>query len=85
MEKYKGHIFLSQVCGRNNVVCFKNMASRIISDEWYEDRRTSIEEESRRVLVAAAKLIKAEIKGVKYGTDTYPLITDLNNLPTVKD
>lgn len=85
MEKYEGHIFLSQVCGRNNVVCFKNMASRIISDKWYEGRRTSIEEESRRVVVAAAKLIKAEIKGVKYGTDTYPLITDLNNLQTVKD
>jgi hypothetical protein len=85
VEKYNDHIFFAQVCGRNNVVCFKNMASSIISDKWYADRKTNIEEESQRIVVAAAKLIKAQIRGAKYVMDHNPLNTHISNLQTAKD
>ena len=33
-EHYKEHIFFAYVEGRENVVCFKNMAMYIINEKW---------------------------------------------------
>ena len=41
-ERYGEYVFFTEVCGRKNVICFKNMASTIISDKWYTDRKTTI-------------------------------------------
>ena len=65
LEKYKDEIVLSQVAGKNNVLCFKNTASRILSDRWYSERQSNIDDESQRIVVAAAKLIKAQIRDSK--------------------
>ena len=34
-EQYRN--FLSEVGGRDNVVCFKDMATHIINEKWYTD------------------------------------------------
>ena len=72
-EKYGEHIFFSEVAGKRNVICFKNMASCVINEKWYGDRRTEIADESVRVVVAAAKLIKAQIREMVCDMDKYPL------------
>ena len=52
-----------------NVICFKNMASTIISDKWYTDRKKNDQDESLRIVIAAAKLVKAQIHESAYTTD----------------
>ena len=37
-EKYSDNIFFAEVAGRKNVICFKDMASYIVSDTWYAER-----------------------------------------------
>lgn len=74
LEKtFQEHIFFAEVNGRRNVVCFRDMASYIINEKWHKDRKTDIEEESIRIVAAAAKLIKAQIRGTLYSTDEYPI------------
>jgi len=45
---------------RKDVVCFRNMALYIVSDEWYNERIDS-KKGSERVMIAAAKLVQEEI------------------------
>ena len=53
-EKYKDFVFFAEICGRKNVVCFRNMASWIIRDKWYE-RKTNAEDEAKRIVETAVK------------------------------
>ena len=48
------------------------MASCVISDKWYSDRQASIEDESLRIVIAASKLIKAQIREMREDMDRYP-------------
>src|SRR6218665_3143053 len=54
-DKYGDHIFFSEINGCKNVIGLRNMVSSTIANKWYTV------EKSRRIVVAAAKLIKAEI------------------------
>jgi len=38
LKKYGDHIWFASVCGRKDVICFRDMASRIVNDQWYKDR-----------------------------------------------
>ena len=37
------------------------MAENVINEKWYKGRKDSIEDEAERIVVATAKLIKANI------------------------
>ena len=54
------------------MICFRNMASRIITDKWYRERENNSENESTRIVTAAAKLIRAEIREMDCNTANYP-------------
>ena len=71
-EKYGDHLFISEVCGRKNVVCFKDMATRLMNEKWCEDRDGDVSRESERIVVTAAKLIKAGIREMANNTTCYP-------------
>ena len=60
-EKYSD-IFFAEVAGRKNVICFKDMASYIVSDTWYAERKEGINDEAKRIIKTAAKLVKNNIK-----------------------
>jgi hypothetical protein len=83
-EKYCDDIFFSEVCGRKNVICFQNMASRLINEKWYADRSCNVADESIRIVTAAAKLIQAQIRESMYTVDEYPLTNDLCNITNAK-
>ena len=72
-HRYEGHIFFAELAGKRNVVCFRDMASCVINDKWYSDKRTEIVDESLRVVIAAAKLIKAQIREIMFDMDKYPV------------
>ena len=50
----------------------KDAASNVISDQWYKERKQDIEEEKRRIIAAAASLIRSEVRKAKYPLDVYP-------------
>ena len=60
-DRYRDHLFSAEVNGRENVVCFRDMTSLIINDKWYEAKRDNVEDESERVVLVAAKIIKAQL------------------------
>ena len=78
-DRYGDDMYISEVCGRKNIVCFRNVALIIVNKKWYDDRKEDMTEESYRIVSAAAKLIKAEIHQCNYSTTTYPSGNDINN------
>ena len=57
MSFYGGHIYFSELPGRPNLVCFKDMASFIL-----ENFKKSEEQTSYDIIAAAAKIIKSDIR-----------------------
>ena len=76
IEKYKEHIFFAEKEGRKHVICFRDTANMIINDVWSNDRKTDILDEARRIVKAAAKILKSEIRGASC-TEFYPNSDDI--------
>ena len=79
-EHYKEFIFFAKVEGHGSVVCFMNMAKYIINEKWYSDKKANIEDEAERIMITAAKIIRAEIKEKEYNSDLYPTNDDISNI-----
>jgi len=78
-QRYGDSLWFASVLGRKDVVCFRNMATRIVSDKWYGERNKDATKDSERIVEAAAKLLVANIRETEYSNDEYPL------LETVRD
>ena len=75
-DRYKGNIFFAEISGRKNVVCFRNMTSWIIRDQWYNNKRSNADDEAKQI-TEIAKLIKNEIRDdLKRSTDIFPSTDD---------
>ena len=59
-DRSRDHLFFAKINGRKNVVCFRDMASLITHDKWYESNG-DVEDKSERIVLAAAEIIKAQI------------------------
>ena len=79
VEKYGQHIYFSEIDGRNDVICFRNMANFILTDKWYSGKKDNIDDESQRIVAAAAKLILAEIREHEFSMETYPSNDDITS------
>ena len=83
-EKFSDNIFFAVVPGRKNVICFKDMTSYIVSDTWCAERKEDINDEAKRIIKTAAKLVKNNIKesiiSNKNGSCTYPTIEDAEKI-----
>ena len=71
IEHYGEHIVFAEVDGRKNVICFRKMASYIISKEWHNRHRDQ-EDDGEQIIVTAARLIKFAVREMECGMDTYP-------------
>ena len=78
-DRYKEFIFFAEIEGRSNVVCFRNMASYIINEKWYSEKKDDIQDEANRIVTAAAKIIKSAIRESKYDPKKYPTNDDIAN------
>ena len=81
-DRYKADIFFTDEPGRSNLACFKDMASSILTEKWYQDRKNDVTEESKRVIAAAVKLIKNEVRCTQYSTDVYRSQADIQDTLT---
>ena len=71
MNIYEDFVFFAEVDGRGTVLCFRNMASYIINDKCYSEKKEDIQEEAEHIVVAAANIIRAESKERKYNSNSY--------------
>ena len=55
------------------------MGDFIVNDAWYEERKRNKAKDAERIIITAAKLIMAEIRGKKYDTSVYPKNDDIKN------
>ena len=61
----------------STIACLKNVASAIINEKWYANRKDDINEERDRIILTAAKLINQEIRDAKFNTDIYHTETNI--------
>ena len=71
-ERFGDNIFSTYIYGRSNVVCFRDVAHRIITDNWYANRESDITSESHRIVQTATKLIRAKIHESFAKEEEYP-------------
>ena len=53
------------------------MAKYIINEKQYSEKKANIEDEAERIVITAAKIIKAEIREKEYNSDSYPTNDDI--------
>ena len=76
-NRYQDHIYFCNEPGRENIVYLKEMAD---INEKYREKKTTGQEESKRIQTLAANLIKAEIREREFNKETYPSAGDIANL-----
>ena len=72
MEHYKDDIYFAELSGRVDVVCFKDMANYILYNLKKQGSQTKDD-----TIVAAAKMIRADIQGLRKSKDTDPSVYDI--------
>ncbi len=60
------------------VVSFRPVASRILTDSWYTDRKKDAANEKKRILDAAITIIQEEIRSQVYDCSTYPTYEEIS-------
>ena len=76
VERYGVHIQFSEVRGRRNVICWKEMAAYIVNKQWHEQQK---EKDIEHIVITAAKLLKTAIRETPYKMDSYPVCADVQN------
>jgi len=77
-------MWFASVCGRKDVICFKQIASRIVSDKWYKERNQDVGKDNVRIVQEAAKLLKADIRETVYDNETYPPCSAISDRTVAK-
>ena len=79
--QYQDQIQFVSRCWKSDILLRSNVNS-IVTEAWYQDRKSSQDEEVKRIIKTATKLIKIGIKNHEHVTDVYPttdLIKDKEN------
>ena len=79
-EKYQDFIFFADINGKHDIVCFRHIANYLINDKWYSERKDDNEDESKRIISTAAKILLGEIREHKFDCETYPPNEDIESL-----
>ena len=65
-DRHSDYLYFAEINGRKNVLCFKNMANYIINEKWYEKRQINVDDEAKRIVITAAKVIREEIRNLNF-------------------
>ena len=80
LERYGSLIYFAEICGRRNVLCFRDMCSFLVNGFWYKQKASgNAAEESPHLVSAAAQLIAAEIRELPNNCDSYPTADYIQN------
>ena len=72
-------IFFSELPGRSNVICFNDMVSYIIDTMKKQSVQTP-----QDIIIAAAKIIKSEIREMSKNIEEYPSVPTLQDKTSCK-
>ena len=79
-EKYKEHIYFTDLPGRLSVVCFKDMVSYILLE-----KKKKAGETKDSIIIAAAKIIKAELTNINKDKKVYPTTEEVRSAQSQKE
>ena len=71
-EKYGDHINIVEEEGKADKVCFRNMIKFLINDKWYQDRKSSTQDEAECVVMMAAKIVLDDVRSATFECEWYP-------------
>ena len=68
--------------GRCDVVCLSSVSKYLINDMWYKNQSEDAEEDSKRIISTAAKILISEMRSSTFEREKYhtnECISDLDN------
>ena len=77
-EHFGSKIIQTEINGKPNIVTFRSKAQEVLCD-FYRQRDRDSEKDKLRIIKAAARLIKDDIKGMKASYSNYPVMNDLKS------
>ena len=77
-EHFGDRIIITDINGKPNVITFYSTASATLQQFYQQQRNEDAEKEKLRLVEAAAKIIKNDIKSLNTSNETYPDITSLS-------
>ena len=67
-EKYAGSLIEATLPGERTLLCFRGTVAKILNRAWYEQRKTDPQEERKRIVQAAAAIVREDIRLRAYDT-----------------
>ena len=78
-ERYGDSMRLVTRDGKSNIILLDRV-NDILSEKWYqEQRKENLNDESKRIVNTAAKLLRKSIRNFDHSTNTYPSTDDIRN------
>lgn len=77
-EKYKDSIKFVKRTGKSSLIIL-NRAAQILCESWYNEKKSNLIEESQRIIMSAAALIKDSIRNQEFEENSYPLLNDIKD------
>ena len=79
-ERYGQSIVFSEIGGRKNVVCFRNLCNLIVSDNWRSERDVDESTQREKIVKDTVQLIASEIREMSCSVDVYPTAGDISGI-----
>ncbi|WAR07158.1 LOW QUALITY PROTEIN: hypothetical protein MAR_017116 [Mya arenaria] len=80
IEYFGERIFISESCGKSNVVTLRSEASKLIENCYKQSTRDNDETKKTKIIQTAAKLIKNDISEIESNQDIYPGSEEIENV-----
>ena len=71
-EQLKDEIVITEINGKPNFVTFRTTAAKILQNFYSEQRCSDPTGQKKRIILAAAKLLKTKIKEMNCCSESYP-------------
>lgn len=76
---YQDRVNTTIQAGKNLILTFKEYAEKILNDQWYNSRKKDEESERIRIITAAAKILREDIRTHVYEMNAYPSNAEFQN------
>ena len=76
-DHYGNKVTITNVPGKPCIFTFHEYSHKILHDRWYTDRCSSENDERKRVVETAARIIRQNIRAMVYDSSTYPEPKDI--------
>ena len=84
-EHFGENVIITELDGRPNVVTFRRTAESVLHQYFSQPKSTDCETEKKKLVEAAAQLIKNDIKSVHLSNEHYPSTEELSSLQDALD